>query len=58
MKRKIPRLILLGCLTIIVISFVNVSIAKTVKKQKSASMADSDGNIPRGKYLESMTRKK
>jgi len=47
MKRKIPRLILLGCLTIIVISFVNVSIAKTVKKQKSTSKADSDGNKPR-----------
>ena len=58
MKRRIHGLILLGCFTIIVISFVNVSIAKTVKKQKSTSKAGSDGNKPRGKYQESITRKK
>ena len=48
MKGKVHGLILLGCFTIIVISFVNLSTAKTVKEKKSASKDDSDDKKPKG----------
>ena len=49
MKRKIPGFILLGCCTIIVISFVKFSIAKTVKGKKSNSKVDSVAKKDKGK---------
>ena len=49
MKRKAHALIILGCFAIIVTSFVNFSLAKTVKGEKSESKVDSNVDKPKGK---------
>ena len=57
MKRKAHALIILGCFAIFVTSFVNFSLAKTVKEKKSESKVDLNVDKPKGKELESMMRK-
>ena len=54
MKRKFNDLLFLACFTIIVISFVNFSVAKTVKGKKSDSKVDSVANEDKGNKQEGM----
>ena len=56
MKRKFNGLIFLACFTIIVISFVNFSVAKTVKEKKSESKVDSVAKKDKGKKQQGMMK--
>ena len=56
MKRKFNGLIFLACFTIIVLSFVNFSIAKTVKGKKSNSKVDSVAKKDKGKKQPGMMK--
>ena len=57
MKRNFHSLIFKACFTIIVISFVNVLVAKTIKGEKSDSKVDLNFDKPKGKESESMMQK-
>ena len=54
MKRKFNGLIFLACFTIIVLSFVNFSVAKTTKGKKSDSRGDSVAKKDKGKKQQGM----
>ena len=57
MKTKAHALIILGCFALIVTSFVNFSLANTVKGEKSESKVDLNVDKPKGKELESMMQR-
>ena len=58
MKRKFNGLLLLACFTIIVISFVNISVAKTVKGKKSELKVDSVAKEDNGKKKQGIMKEK